>query len=141
MKVLRSVGVFDLSSASAGECRQISIDLVRIGLLSEDAVDLNAAQFQGGEDPNTMIEGGVEIPGSEQDFGTDAPASSSNSGKAPACIIFADQVLKIVTTGSTTDISILQIVLSDINMNAISGKSEQQCRDASLVLVVRGLTR
>ena len=156
MSVLKSVGVFDLTNATPGECRQIGIDLTRIGIVAEGSIDLvGSSSLQGGEDPKTMIEGGVEIPGSEQDFAPRAQSGGENantqtasqqnqspsSGRKQACLAFADQVLEIVSSGSAADISILQIVLTTNDMTKISGKSDQQCKEAFGKLQQRGLIR
>ncbi|MEM8650625.1 MAG: hypothetical protein AAGF54_08870 [Pseudomonadota bacterium] len=156
MSVLKSVGVFDLANATPGECRQIGIDLTRAGLIAEGSIDLNGSNSQqGGEDPKTMIEGGVEIPGSEQDFVPRTQSGEQNanaqtsiqqnqasaSGKKQACMAFADTVLEIVSFGSTADISILQIVLATNNMTKISDKTDQQCKEAFGKLQQRGLVR
>ncbi|MEM8541651.1 MAG: hypothetical protein AAGF25_11920 [Pseudomonadota bacterium] len=155
MDVLRSVGIFDLTAASTGECRQIGIDLVRVGLIAEGAIDLSGSAIQGGEDPSTMIEGGVEIPGSDQDFAPigsnsnqQASASSSAQSVAPmvsgspsACVAFADQVLTIIGRGNAVDVSILQIILSNSGMTQISDRSELQCSEAASMLSQRGLVK
>ncbi|MEP4769215.1 MAG: hypothetical protein ABJY83_15010 [Roseibium sp.] len=144
MLVLKSVGVFDLAGASAGDCRQIAIDLAKAGLIAEGAIDLSLSsspEFQG-EDPRTMIEGGAEIPGSAEDFapvGTLLSATNTRAVLALECIALADQIILILKRNLPGEVSKLQGVLYLTFISDISSNDKQQCLAATDELQNQGL--
>ncbi|MEP4804578.1 MAG: hypothetical protein ABJZ69_09210, partial [Hyphomicrobiales bacterium] len=163
MGVLKSIGVFDLTNASAGECRQIAIDLQKTGLIIGGDIDLTAASqpdglggpepMGGGEDPNTMVNGGLEIAGSEQDFapisetsqmqGTESSSSASSSALRALppveCIFLADQIVRILDRNNPDDIKKLQGALFVTFITDISSSNKRQCLAATADMQKQGL--
>ncbi|MEM8836796.1 MAG: hypothetical protein AAGE89_01790 [Pseudomonadota bacterium] len=169
MGVLQQVGVFDVTNARPGECLQIGIDLERLGLIPSGTLEVirvgaNAQDglggpdpHQGGEDPATMIEGGVEIPGSEADF---APADPSNGGQetaitrepvitppangqslSAACIALADQVFGVLNRKDPNQVRQMQDALFSAFIETLSSANSRQCEAAITQMRTLGLLR
>ncbi|MEO0496055.1 MAG: hypothetical protein AAF141_01620 [Pseudomonadota bacterium] len=111
---LRNAGLVDVGRANVDQCLAV---LAAIG----SAQAQSGQPVQQGEDPKTMIEGGVEIPGSPADFAPqssgDAPGSNANAQSAPAnrqnanasgipantCELANEAVIKTVAGGSVPE--------------------------------------
>ncbi len=153
MKILRQLGVYDVAGATEFECFNVAVELVATGILSDRDIDVSQSPYDGlggpdpdfyqGEDPNTMIRGGVEGLSQEQSGVQVRPtsASSSLSSVPSACIRLADQIVQIVADNRKGAVRKLQTKLVSTNLDTISSKSERHCLFASEELQREGLVR
>ena len=151
MSVLRQLGIFDVANATERQCFEIAAELIAAGVLSQQEVDLRNSPYDGlggpepaygGEDPNTMVKGGVELQPSEQDFvPVRRPAvQASTADQTPAaCIALADQIIRIITDNRSGAVRSLQERLIATSMDSISSKTEQHCAFTSSELARKGL--
>ncbi|MEM9330990.1 MAG: hypothetical protein AAGA53_06670 [Pseudomonadota bacterium] len=139
-KILLERQAFDLSRVASPVCLAI---LAELGL---------GSQAFNGEDPNTMIEGGKEIPGSEADF-TPSSQGTSNNTQEPStpqkqanggtntaenvCDTFYDAVIIIVSAGSVPEMRRLSQLLNQFGLN--NSVTQNGCQKVLDTLFAEGM--
>ena len=151
--LLKVAGILDIGRATNQQCSDV---LVGISVGSASAGNtLTPKPYSGpGEDPNTMIEGGKEIPGSPSDFeptsnnqaAAISPSNPANGTSEAAngsnfCYRANAAVISVVARGSVLEMKFASQLLNQYQNADILNADERDCREIFLTMQSEGLVR
>ncbi|WP_421979933.1 hypothetical protein [Roseibium sp.] len=161
LKILAVQGIVSVASAQPRQCAFVLAELIAAGLIANDnrpwamlAQSGGAALVQQGEDPATMISGGVEIGIDPSDFipefnpegqvGQTAPSGVAQSAGPAAgnpCIELGNAMIVTIRLGFAADIDGFAAILKKHRVETLDPSGARICQNALADARQAGLVR
>ncbi|WP_305988697.1 hypothetical protein [Roseibium sp. MMSF_3544] len=147
LAILSAQGVVSVASAQSRQCALVMAELVAVGLIVNDTRPwleiANSNPGGGGEDPATMIAGGVEIgidpsdfipefdPSGQQGAGTgNSTVAVSGQEATAACLELGDAMIVTIRLGFAGDLETFSQILKKHRVETLAPSATQACARA-----------